>query len=59
MSRVALVTAFLLTSLPIIAHAEEVKLGFVDLRRALTETEDGRKATANQEGVRPEAERAG
>src|SRR4051812_13139304 len=51
MSRVALVTAFLLTSSPIIAHAEEVKLGFVDLRRALTETEDGRKATTSLKKV--------
>ncbi len=29
------------------ALAEEVKLGFVDLRRALSETEDGRKARAS------------
>lgn len=29
-----------------LAHAEEVKLGYVDLQRALNETEEGRKAKA-------------
>ena len=29
------------------AFAEEVKLGYVDMQRAISETEDGRKAKAN------------
>src|SRR5882672_2724673 len=35
---------FLLASSPIAALAEDVKLGYVDLQRALNETDDGRKA---------------
>ncbi|HEX3697273.1 MAG TPA: OmpH family outer membrane protein [Polyangia bacterium] len=34
----------LLASKPFLAHAEDVKLGYVDLQRALNETDDGRKA---------------
>jgi outer membrane protein len=41
----------LLVSSPIVAAAEEVKLGYVDLQRALNETEDGRKAKANLKKV--------
>ncbi len=47
MTRWLLLGTFLLASSPIAAHAEEVKLGYVDLQRALNETEDGRKAKAN------------
>src|SRR4029079_10264159 len=38
---------FMLASSPLTSFAEDVKLGFVDLQRALNETEDGRKAKAN------------
>ena len=38
-------------ALPRIVRAEELKLGYVDLQRALYETEDGRKATANLKKV--------
>src|SRR4051812_26815992 len=41
-----LVCAFVLGSAPLRAFAEDVKLGFVDLQRALNETDDGRKAKA-------------
>jgi len=56
MSRSALLAAFLfvsspIVSMPLIAHAEEVKLGYVDLQRALNETDDGRKAKANLKKV--------
>ena len=51
MSRFALLAAFLITSSPVLAMAEEVKLGYVDLQRALNETEDGRKAKANLKKV--------
>jgi outer membrane protein len=51
MSRFALLAAFLITSSPVIALAEDVKLGYVDLQRALNETEDGRKAKANLKKV--------
>jgi outer membrane protein len=34
----------LLASRPLAAYAEDVKLGYVDLQRALNETDDGRKA---------------
>jgi len=56
MSRSALLAAFLfvsspIVSMPLVAHAEEVKLGYVDLQRALNETEDGRKAKANLKKV--------
>ena len=37
---------FMLASSPLTSFAEDVKLGFVDLQRALNETEDGRKAKA-------------
>lgn len=37
---------FVLASSPVVSFAEEVKLGYVDLQRALNETEDGRKAKA-------------
>jgi outer membrane protein len=52
MSRSALLAGLLLisspiVSMPLVAHAEEVKLGYVDLQRALSETDDGRKAKAN------------
>jgi outer membrane protein len=46
LSRIALVV--LAVALPASrALAEDVKLGYVDLQRALSETEDGRKAKAN------------
>jgi outer membrane protein len=45
LSRVALFMAVVLAGSS--ALAEEVKLGYVDLQRALGETEDGRKAKAN------------
>ena len=56
MSRSALLAAFLfvsspIVSMPLVAHAEEVKLGYVDLQRALNETDDGRKAKANLKKV--------
>jgi outer membrane protein len=44
LSSLALVTAILLAGSS--ALAEEVKLGYVDLQRAISETEDGRKAKA-------------
>src|SRR5882757_10033818 len=37
-------SAFLLAASPVAAFAEEVKLGYVDLQRAINETDDGRKA---------------
>src|SRR5450432_1258703 len=51
MSRWLVLAIFLLGSSPITAFAEEVKLGYVDLQRALNETEDGRKAKANLKKV--------
>lgn len=56
MSRSALLAAFLfvsspIVSMPLVAHAEEVKLGYVDLQRALNETDDGRKAKASLKKV--------
>ncbi|HET6279457.1 MAG TPA: OmpH family outer membrane protein [Polyangia bacterium] len=51
MSRWLALGALLLASSPIAAFAEEVKLGYVDLQRALNETEDGRKAKANLKKV--------
>ena len=56
MSRSVLLAALLLVSspivsMPLVAHAEEIKLGYVDLPRALNETEDGRKAKANLKKV--------
>src|SRR6185369_6993677 len=38
-------------ALPRIVRAEELKLGYVDLQRALYETEDGRKAKATLKKV--------
>lgn len=51
MSRWLVLGIFLLGSSPLTAFAEEVKLGYVDLQRALNETEDGRKAKANLKKV--------
>jgi outer membrane protein len=51
MSRWLALGALLLASSPIAAFAEEVKLGYVDLQRALNETEDGRKAKASLKKV--------
>ena len=51
MSRSALLALFLIVSSPVAAFAEDVKLGYVDLQRALNETEDGRKAKANLKKV--------
>jgi len=51
MSRSALFAIFLAASSPIVAMAEDVKLGYVDLQRALNETEDGKKAKANLKKV--------
>jgi len=48
-SRFLLAAAFVLISSP--AIAEEAKLGFVDMQRALNETEDGKKAKANLKKV--------
>ena len=48
-SRLLVTAAFLLFSSA--AFAEEAKLGFVDMQRALNETEDGRKAKANLKKV--------
>ncbi len=47
MIRTALIGTVLLSLFVRPLHAEEVKLGYVDLRRALYETEDGRKARAS------------
>jgi outer membrane protein len=44
MARWLILGFFLLASRPFAAIAEEVKLGYVDLQRALNETDDGRKA---------------
>ena len=46
MLRWVMLGVFLLASSPVASFAEEVKLGYVDLQRALNETEDGRKAKA-------------
>ena len=51
MSRFAVIIAFLLATAPVAAFAEDLKLGYVDLQRALNETEDGRKAKANLKKV--------
>src|SRR5882762_6081685 len=51
MSRWLALGALLLASSPIPAFAEEVKLGYVDLQRALNETEEGRKSKANLKKV--------
>ena len=47
MIRTALLGTVLLSLFARPLHAEDVKLGYVDLRRALYETEDGRRARAN------------
>ncbi len=47
MLRLVMLGVFLVASSPVASFAEEVKLGYVDLQRALNETEDGRKAKAN------------
>jgi outer membrane protein len=49
--RWGLLAAFLLASLPVAAFAEDIKLGYVDLQRALNETDDGRKAKASLKKV--------
>ena len=51
MSRSALFAIFLAASSPVMAMAEDVKLGYVDLQRALNETEDGKKAKSNLKKV--------
>jgi outer membrane protein len=51
MSRWLIIGAFLMSSLPVAALAEDIKLGYVDLPRALGETEDGRKAKASLKKV--------
>ena len=48
-SRVLIAAAFLLCGSS--AFAEDLKLGYVDMQRALNETEDGRKAKANLKKV--------
>jgi outer membrane protein len=51
MLRWLMLGVFMLASSPVASFAEEVKLGYVDLQRALNETEDGRKAKANLKKV--------
>jgi outer membrane protein len=51
MSRWLILGVFLLSSAPGRSFAEELKLGFVDLSRALGETDDGRQAKANLKKV--------
>jgi outer membrane protein len=52
MTRLSLVAAFLVLAGPRLAvAAEDLKLGYVDLQRALNETEDGRKAKAQLKKV--------
>jgi outer membrane protein len=51
MIRSTLIGLVIATALARPALAEDVKLGYVDLRRALHETEDGRKARASLEKV--------
>lgn len=51
MSRWLILGALVTLFQPLVAHAEEVKLGYVDLQRALNETEDGRKAKASLKKV--------
>jgi outer membrane protein len=50
-SRLFLLGVVLSLALPRAAFAEDLKLGYVDLQRALNETEDGRKAKANLKKV--------
>jgi outer membrane protein len=49
LSQIALFSAVMLAGSSVLA--EEIKLGYVDLQRALNETEDGRKAKANLKKV--------
>jgi outer membrane protein len=51
MSRLFLLGVLLSLALPRAAFAEDLKLGYVDLQRALNETEDGRKAKASLKKV--------
>lgn len=51
MIRFALLGVLLLSAMVRPVRAEEVKIGYVDLRRALYETEDGRKARATLKKV--------
>jgi outer membrane protein len=51
MSRLFVLGILSSLALPRLALAEDVKLGFVDLQRALYETEDGRKAKASLKKV--------
>jgi outer membrane protein len=53
LSRFALVAGLSVVGLSraAVVHAEDVKIGYVDLQRALNETEDGRKAKANLKKV--------
>ena len=51
MSRLFLVGILLSLAVPRMAFAEDLKLGYVDLQRALNETEDGRKAKASLKKV--------
>ena len=44
MLRLVMLGVFLVASSPVVSFAEDVKLGYVDLQRALNETDDGRKA---------------
>jgi outer membrane protein len=46
MTRLALLAVVFTTLVSPVARAEEIKLGYVDLQRAVAETEDGRKARA-------------
>jgi outer membrane protein len=51
MSRLFLLGVLLSLAVPRAAFAEDLKLGYVDLQRALNETEDGRKAKASLKKV--------
>ena len=51
MSRLFVLATLFSLALPRFAFAEELKLGYVDLQRALYETEDGRKAKAQLKKV--------
>jgi outer membrane protein len=51
MSRLLLLGVLVSLAVPRWARAQDLKLGYVDLQRALNETEDGRKAKANLKKV--------
>jgi outer membrane protein len=51
MTRWLVLASFLASSVPLAALAEDAKIGYVDLQRAIPETEDGRKAKANLKKV--------